>query len=77
MPHAHPLCVAAAAHTGEDHVILAARHALFSEAKERNPARWARHTRNWEPMGPVTLNPEHDSVIAQHVAEKLIQPVAG
>ena len=63
-------------HAGEDHVILAARHALYTEAKERNPARWARHTRDWSPLGPVTLNPERDSVIAEHVKEKLIQPLA-
>jgi transposase InsO family protein len=63
-------------HAGEDHAILAARHALYTEAKELHPARWARHTRDWSPMGPVTLNPERDSVIAQHVAEKLIQPLA-
>jgi putative transposase len=63
-------------HTGEDHAILAARHALYTDAKQRHPARWARHTRDWSPMGPVTLNPERDSVIAEHVAEKLIQPLA-
>ena len=63
-------------HTGDDHAILAARHVLYTEAKERNPARWARHTRNWEPIGPVTLNPEHDSVIAEHAKEKPIQPLA-
>jgi putative transposase len=63
-------------HTGEDRAILAARHVLYAKAKERNPARWARHTRNWNPIGPVTLNPERDSVIAEHVAEKLIQPLA-
>jgi transposase InsO family protein len=63
-------------HTGEDHAILAARHALYTEAKERHPARWARHTRDWSPMGPVTLNPERDVVIAEHVKEKLIQPLA-
>jgi len=27
-------------------------------------------------MGPVTLNPERDCVIAEHVKEKLIQPLA-
>jgi len=48
---------------GEDHAILAARHALYAEARERNPARWSRHTRNWAPIGAVTLNPERDSVI--------------
>jgi hypothetical protein len=63
-------------HTGEDHVILAARHALYNQAKKRHPARWARHTRDWSPVGAVTLNPERDSVIAEHVAQKLIQPLA-
>jgi putative transposase len=63
-------------HTGQDHAILAARHVLWTEAKERHPARWARHTLNWNPIGPVTLNPERDSVIAEHVAKKLIQSLA-
>ena len=63
-------------HTGEDQAVLAARHALYTKARERHPARWARHTRDWSPMGPVTLNPERDSVIAEHVKEKLIQPLA-
>jgi putative transposase len=49
---------------------------LCTEAKERHPARWARHTRNWNPIGPVTLNPERDSVIAERVAKKLIQSLA-
>ena len=31
---------------------------------------------DWSPMGPVTLNLEPDSVIAEHVKEKLIQPLA-
>jgi hypothetical protein len=48
----------------------------YYEAKERHPARWARHTRNWNPIGPVTLNQERDSVIAEHVAKKLIQSLA-
>ena len=64
-------------HTGEDHAILSARHALYTEARERNPARWARHTRDWSPMGPVTLNPERDSVVAAYTkAEDLKQPLA-
>ena len=63
-------------HTGEDQGILAARHALYTEAKQRNPARWARHTRDWTPMGPVTLNPERDSVVAAHIGENLIQQMA-
>jgi transposase InsO family protein len=64
-------------HTGQDHAILGARHALYTEAKELNPARWARHTRDWNPIGAVTLNPERDAIISEHVAQKLIQPLAG
>jgi putative transposase len=50
-------------HAGEDHTILAARHAVYLEARARNPARWSRHTRNWTPIAAVTLNPEKDSVV--------------
>jgi putative transposase len=59
-------------HAGDDHVILAARHALYETARERNPARWSRHTRNWTPVGAVTLNPERESVVAMnsHMADK-------
>jgi putative transposase len=63
-------------HTGQDHAILAARHVVYTEVKERNPARWARHPRNWNPISPVTLNPQRDSVMAEHVAKKLIQSLA-
>lgn len=50
-------------HAGEDHAILAARHALYTQARAHNPRRWSRHTRNWEPIGAVTLNPERDTVV--------------
>jgi transposase InsO family protein len=50
-------------HAGEDHAILAARHALYLRAQEQNPARWSGKTRNWTPIGAVTLNPERDYVI--------------
>ena len=49
-------------HAGADGGILQARHALYQQAKERNPQRWSRHTRNWDPISTVTLNPERDSV---------------
>ena len=51
---------------GEDHAILAARHALYTQARERNPARWSGETRNWSPVGAVTLNPERDSDVKTH-----------
>ena len=53
-------------HAGEDHAILAARHALYTQARELNPARWSGATRNWSPVGAVTLNPERDSVVKTH-----------
>ena len=45
-------------HRGEDHALLAKRHALYEAAKARNPARWSGGTRNWTPVGAVDLNPQ-------------------
>jgi transposase InsO family protein len=53
-------------HAGEDQSILAARHALYIRTRERNPARWSGKTRNWTPVGAVTLNPERDSIVRAH-----------
>ena len=63
-------------HDGEDHAILAARHALYATARELNPARWSGTTRNWSPMGAVTLNPERDCIVKSHSAGNTIQPLA-
>jgi len=63
-------------HAGEDHAILSARHALYTKARERNPARWSRTTRNWSPIGAVTLNPERDSIITTQSQCIDIQPLA-
>jgi transposase InsO family protein len=52
-------------HAGEEVAILAARHDLYLQARNANPRRWSRHTRNWSPAGPVALNPERDSVVAE------------
>jgi transposase InsO family protein len=40
-----------------------ASHALYQQARERNPRRWSGQTRNWTPIAAVTLNPERDAVI--------------
>jgi hypothetical protein len=48
---------------GEDRGILAARHAVYLEARAQDSARWSRHTRNWTLIGAVRLNPEKDSVV--------------
>jgi transposase InsO family protein len=53
-------------HAGQDQAILAARHRVYSEARERNPRRWSRTTRNWEYIDTVTLNPERECVIKPH-----------
>jgi hypothetical protein len=50
-------------HAGGDSPILAARHVLYQQAREANPRRWSGRTRNWTPIGAVTLNPERDSVV--------------
>lgn len=50
-------------HDGHDRAILARRHALYERAREANPRRWSRRTRNWEPITAVTLNPERESVV--------------
>ena len=62
-------------HVGDDHAILAARHALYTKARELNPSRWSGRTRDWSLIGAVTLNPERDAVVtSQMQANK--QPLA-
>jgi putative transposase len=50
-------------HAGQDRPLLARGHALYQQARERNPRRWSGQTRNWAPIAAVTLNPERDAVI--------------
>ena len=45
-------------HRGEDHALLAKRHALYEVVKAKNPERWSGGTRNWTPVGAVNLNPQ-------------------
>jgi len=63
-------------HAGDDHAILAARHALYTQAREQNPARWSGKTPNWSPVGAVTLNPERDSIVKAHSGCNDIQQLA-
>ena len=48
-------------------VLLVARHQIYLQARERHPARWSRGMRDWTPVGAVTLNPERDAVVHDHV----------
>jgi len=51
-------------HAGQDRLVLARRHQLYTRVRAANPRRWARHTRNWQPIAVVTLNPERESVVS-------------
>jgi putative transposase len=50
-------------HAGRDREILRRGHALYLQARTANPRRWTRHTRNWQPIDAVTLNPERESLV--------------
>lgn len=52
-------------HVGQDRAILARRHALYQAARALHPGRWARSTRNWQPIGSVWLNPEKETTVIQ------------
>jgi transposase InsO family protein len=51
-------------HTGQDRTILQARHGLYQQARQANPARWSGRTRNWEHITAVALNPEKEAAVA-------------
>ena len=59
-------------HTGQDGPVLAARHAVYQDARQRNPQRWSGPTRNWTPVGVVTLNPERDSIVRATTSQILL-----
>ena len=63
-------------HAGEDKQILARRHAVYLQARERNPSRWSQHTRNWTPIEAVALNPERDVVVSMAVQSDSNQMVS-
>lgn len=51
-------------HTGLDKQILPKRDKVYKEARQRNPQRWSRGTRNWNPIGQVYLNPQNSGTQA-------------
>jgi transposase InsO family protein len=64
-------------HAGRDGPVLAARHAVYQDARRRNPQRWSGPTRNWKPVGAVTLNPERDPVVRAATSEILLSGSIG
>lgn len=49
-------------HNNQDEKILEKRKTVYKEAKLKNPSRWSRDIRNWDPVKVVYLNPDkHDA----------------
>jgi len=46
-------------HAELDEALLNQRNALYEEARRQNPRRWSQHTRNWNRIHTVHLNPDH------------------
>ncbi len=46
----------ASRHIGNDIEILAHRHQVYQEAKNKHPERWTKETRNWNHITEVSLN---------------------
>lgn len=44
-------------HYGQEKAILDNRKEVYELARQKNPVRWTRQTRNWEPVETVVLNP--------------------
>ena len=64
-------------HAGEDRGLLAGRHELYLRARAANPRRWSGETRDWTPVGAVTLNPEKDTVVQAAIAAKKLSGSIG
>ncbi|GKT12241.1 MAG: putative transposase [Thiomicrorhabdus sp.] len=56
-------------HQQQDKRLLAQRKAVYELAKSKYPERWSgRQTRNWIPIGAVSLNPDREIVVVQAAA---------
>ena len=47
----------ASKHNGQDEKILQDRHIVYQNARQQNPNRWSKKTRNWSQVKIVELNP--------------------
>ena len=54
-----------ARHAGNDRATHANRACLYGKAREENSASWSGSTRNWQPAGPVWLNPETEIIASE------------
>ena len=51
----------ASRHSGADLAILQTRTELYEQARIKNPTRWSKNTRNWNPITEVHLNPTKET----------------
>jgi putative transposase len=51
-------------HDGLDHTLLKQRRAIYERATRTHPERWSRHTRKWDRVNRVYLNPEKAKTVA-------------
>jgi len=51
-------------HYGREQAILTNRHSVYQKARRHRPDRWARQTRNWNPIQLVWLNPEKNKELS-------------
>ncbi len=49
-------------HQGKDQILLQQRHKVYTAARKAKPERWSRHTRNWDWIPSVALNPERNEI---------------
>lgn len=47
-------------HAGSDRALLTQRHEVYTRARQANPLRWAKQTRDWTYTDEVHLNPDKD-----------------
>ncbi len=48
-------------HAGQDKILLANRHQVYQNAKQKKPERWSGNTRNWTWPTQVHLNPDRQT----------------
>jgi len=58
-------------HEGKDVAILKRRDQVYQLAKQKNPSRWSRKTRNWSLANVVMLNPDKKRKITMGVTNPL------
>ena len=59
-------------HAGLDEALLRNRDEVYQAARAANPGRWSRHTRNWQPVSTVHLNPDKTSSNATAVEKNVL-----